>query len=65
MPQLCTTGLFAIAGRNVAGETMPQIALNLNAVYYVGCGASWRARVEFGVAPVLAVVTPPPVVGLG
>ncbi len=31
------------------------IALNLSAVYCVGCGASLRARVEFGVAPVLAI----------
>jgi hypothetical protein len=40
MPQLCMTELFSIAGRNMAAETRPQIALNLNAVYYVGCGAS-------------------------
>jgi hypothetical protein len=53
MPELCMTGLFSKARMNVVGklgETKLRIALNLSTLYYV-------AQFEFGVTPVLAVVT--------
>ena len=42
------TGLFSKAGSNVAGETRPRIALNLSAVYCVGCGASCARGLSLG-----------------